>query len=415
MPEVTNFKCISCHQTYPISNIRYRCSCGNLLEVNHNWTLFFSKNDLEKYKNVPSGVWRYKPIIYPDIPDKNIVMRGEGRTNLYRATENINAFSGSKKLYFKHEGENPTGSFKDRGMTVGITEALNRKMNTVFCASTGNTSASLAAYASYAGLHSVVIIPEGKIAHGKLAQALAYGAEVFSVKGTFDTSMQVVQQLASRKGWYLLNSVNPWRIEGQKTIIFELLENLEWQTPDWIVIPAGNLGNTSAFGKALKESIDLGLINDIPKLVAVQANGAQPFVKYWKSSSFIPEQNPYTLATAINIGNPVSYLKGMSALKYTNGLATNVSDETIMNAKAIIDSSGIGCEPASATTLAGIKKLIENGTILPSEKIIAILTGHLLKDPQIVLKYHQNQLEEIQAEYANRIRQIEELEINQEV
>ena len=403
LPEVTIFKCMKCKSTFSISSGRIRCSCGGLLEIKHEWTFFSPKKELKQYEHNPSGVWRFKPIIHPSISDKDIVMRGEGYTGLYNASQRILDFAGCKNLLFKHEGENPTGSFKDRGMTVGISEAKRLGMNTVICASTGNTSASLAAYASYAGIKSTVILPKGKVAFGKLSQALAYGAKVYTVEGTFDLALQHVIDLATKDGRYLLNSINPWRIEGQKTIIFELLENLKWESPDWIVTPAGNLGNTSAFGKALKEAQELELINKIPKLVAVQAKGSEPFVKYWASGKYKPEPNPQTLATAINIGNPVSHSKALEALKFTNGVATSVSDQSILDAKALIDGAGIGCEPASASTLAGIRKLVDEGTILPSEKIVAILTGHLLKDPQIIIDYHQNQLESINSTYANKI------------
>ncbi len=384
-----------------------RCSCGGLFEVNHDWTLFTPRNDLKKYEHHPSGVWRFKPIIHPEFPENEIIMRGEGNTGLYNASQRILDYAGCKNLLFKHEGENPTGSFKDRGMTVGISEAKRLAMHTVVCASTGNTSASLAAYASYAGIKAVVILPEGKIAFGKLSQAVAYGAEVYTVKGTFDLALEYVLDLAKRDGRYLLNSINPWRIEGQKTIILELLENLTWQPPDWIVVPAGNLGNTSAFGKALKEAQELELIEEIPKLVAVQASGSDPFVKYWASGEYKPEYNPQTIATAINIGNPVSHSKAHEALRFTSGIATSVSDQSILDAKALIDGAGIGCEPASASTLAGIKKLVDEGNILPSENIVAVLTGHLLKDPQIIIDYHQNQLEGVKSTFINKIKRYE--------
>ncbi|PWI46696.1 threonine synthase [Candidatus Heimdallarchaeota archaeon B3_Heim] len=403
LPEVSTFKCITCKKTYSIASGSIRCSCGGLLEIKHDWTLLSPKKELEYYEHHLSGVWRFKPIIHPSIPDKDIVMRGEGNTGLYNASQRILDYAGCTNLLFKHEGENPTGSFKDRGMTVGISEAKRLGMHTVVCASTGNTSASLAAYASYAGMKATVILPKGKVAFGKLAQALAYGAKVYTVEGTFDLALQQVIDQASKDGRYLLNSINPWRIEGQKTIIFELLENLKWETPDWIVAPAGNLGNTSAFGKALKEAQELELITEIPHLVAVQAKGSEPFVKYWESGKYNPEPNPRTIATAINIGNPVSHSKAFEALKFTNGVATSVSDQSILDAKALIDGAGIGCEPASASTLAGIKKLVDEGTILASEKIVAILTGHLLKDPQIIIDYHQHQLENIQSIYANKI------------
>ena len=408
LPEVSIFRCIDCSSTYSVLSGRMRCTCGGLLEVKHHWDLFSPKEELTKFENSQSGVWRFKPLIHHVILDKDIAMRGEGYTGLYNASQRILDFAGSKNLLFKHEGENPTGSFKDRGMTVGISEARRLGMHTAVCASTGNTSASLAAYASYAGIKATVILPKGKVAFGKLSQALAYGAKVYTVEGTFDLALQQVINLASKKGRYLLNSINPWRIEGQKTIIFELLESLNWETPDWIVAPAGNLGNTSAFGKALKELCELELIQEVPRLVAVQAEGAKPFVNYYHKGKYEPEPHPQTLATAINIGDPVSYLKASGALSFTNGLATSVSDQSILDAKALIDSAGIGCEPASASTLAGIRNLINEGVILPSEKIIAVLTGHLLKDPQIVVDYHQSQLMNIESTYANQILNYED-------
>ena len=382
---------------------RMKCECGGLLEIKHQWELFSPKADLKIYSNNPSGVWRFKPLIYPEIPDKDIVMKYEGNTGLYNASQQILDFAGCNSLHFKHEGENPTGSFKDRGMTVGVSEAKHLGMSTVVCASTGNTSASLASYASYADINAIVILPKGKISFGKLSQTLAYGAKVYTVEGSFDLALQKVLKLSLQSGNYLLNSINPWRIEGQKSIIFELLENLNWESPDWIVAPAGNLGNTSAFGKALKEAQELELINAIPHLVAVQAEGSEPFVKFWTSGNYEPEPHPQTLATAINIGDPVSYSKAFEALKFTRGVATSVSDQSILDSKALIDASGIGCEPASASTLAGIKRLIDEGIILPSEKIAAILTGHILKDPRIVMDYHQEQLKDINSTYLNQI------------
>lgn len=389
----------------------FKCDCGGLLEVQHDWSLYSPIKDMEQYQKFPSGVWRFKPLIYPGLSDEKIIMRGEGLTRLYQSPEKIIKYTGSKKISFKHEGENPTGSFKDRGMTVGISEANNLKVTGVICASTGNTSASLAAYAAFAGFKSIVIIPKDKIAFGKLAQTIAYGAMVYQIKGNFDDSLELVQRVAKQNHLYLLNSINPWRIEGQKSIIFELLEQRNWNVPDWIVVPAGNLGNTSAFGKALKEAKELELINDIPHLVSVQAEGAQPFVRFWNSGKFIPEDEPDTLATAIRIGNPVSYYRSFQSLKFTKGLAIACSDQEIFDAKAIIDSAGIGCEPASASTLAGIKNLLDTGTILPSEEVIAVLTGHVLKDPQSILDYHQKSISSIKSNFANKIRSIDELEI----
>jgi threonine synthase len=407
LQEVSAFKCIECKKTFDISSELLNCSCGGLIEIIHDWTQYSPKEELKKYENSSSGVWRFKPLVHPEIHADKIVMRGEGYTGLYNAPRRILEYGGCKNLFFKHEGENPTGSFKDRGMTVGVSEAKRLGMHTVVCASTGNTSASLAAYASYAELNSIVILPEGKVAFGKLSQALAYGATVYTVEGTFDYALQCVRDLSQKNGRYLLNSINPWRIEGQKTIIFEILEDYQWDPPDWIVLPAGNLGNTSAFGKALKEAQELELISEIPRLIAVQAEGVNPFVKYWTTGEYMPERNPQTLASAINIGDPVSYMKAFESLRYTNGLAISVTDQSILDAKALIDGAGIGCEPASASTLAGIKNLVDDGTILPSERIVAVLTGHLLKDPQIIVDYHQGRLKGITSTFPNRIRRFD--------
>jgi threonine synthase len=399
-----NFKCISCDTDYSINRKQLTCSCSGLLEVIHHWEDFNVSKELRKYENSKSGVWRFKPLIHQIIGSKEIVMRGEGRTGLYKAPKKVISYAGKQKILFKHEGENPTGSFKDRGMTVAISEAKRLNMTKVSCASTGNTSASLAAYAAFGELESYVIIPKGKVAFGKLSQSIAYGAKVIEIEGTFDDALKEVIELSRIKGMYLLNSINPWRIEGQKTIILELLEQMMWEIPDWIIVPAGNLGNTAAFGKALREAKQLELIDNLPRIISVQAEGAQPFVKFWESGKYIPEKEPKTLATAINIGDPVSVKKAINSLKKTNGLAISVSDQEILDAKAIIDSSGIGCEPASAATLAGIKKLVDEGIILSTERVVVVLTGHILKDPQIISDYHNEKILGIKAAYVNRLK-----------
>ena len=400
--DVMSFKCVHCGTDYLITYTELYCSCGGLLEIQHSWIDLDIKKELEKHAQNPSGVWRFKPLIHQLINDKDIITRGEGKTGLYKATSKINKYSGTSNIQFKHEGENPTGSFKDRGMTVAMSEAKRLKKLKVICASTGNTSSSLAAYAAFGELDAYVVIPKGKIALGKLAQAIAYGAHVLEIEGTFDTALKKVTEMSSTEQMYLLNSINPWRIEGQKTIIFELLEQLQWQVPDFIVVPAGNLGNTSAFGKALREAKELGLIDLLPRIISVQAEGAKPFADYWKTGKFQPVEKPNTLATAINIGNPVSIEKALRTIKETKGMVISVSDQEILDAKALIDGSGIGCEPASAATLAGIKQLVEKGTIMKSEKVIAILTGHILKDPKIISDYHSNSINGIQSTYANK-------------
>jgi threonine synthase len=290
-------------------------------------------------------------------------------------------------ILFKHEGENPTGSFKDRGMTVAITQAVRLGARAVACASTGNTSSSLAAYAAQAALRAIVFVPAGRIAAGKLAQTLAYGALCLQVRGDFDAAMRLVLEASQRMEMYLVNSINPFRIEGQKTIVWELLQDLEWNPPDWIVVPAGNLGNTSAFGKALIEARDAGWISRMPRLAAIQASGANPFYRSFRQDFAQRHRlTPETVATAIRIGDPVSYDKAVSAIRATNGVVEEVTDQELMQAKRDIDRMGIGCEPASATTLAGVRKLRASGVIHLRERIACVLTGHVLKDPDAILK-----------------------------
>lgn len=340
-----------------------------------------------------SGVWRFRELILPGLSSAEIVTRLEGRTRLYQPRR-LAAELGLESLSFKHEGENPTASFKDRGMTVGVTKAVLDGAKAVACASTGNTSASLAAYGAAAGLPVFVFIPEGKIARGKLVQTLAYGAHVLQVKGNFDDAMRLVEESCRAFELTLLNSINPWRIEGQKSIVFEIMDDLEWRAPDWIVCPAGNLGNTSAFGKALRELRALGLIDKMPRLLAVQAEGASPFARYFearqrdKSVAIEPSAEPETVATAIRIGNPKSWEKAIREVEASEGLVMSVSDDEILQAKVQIDRAGIGCEPASAATLAGIKRLIAQSVIKPEHKIVAVLTGHILKDADTAWMAH---------------------------
>src|SRR5256886_7393701 len=275
-------------------------------------------------------------------------------------------YGGLDRLVFKHQGVNPTGSFKDNGMTCGVAQALRLGMTRVACVSTGNTSASMAAYASAAGLQPVIFIPHGNIAFGKLAQALEYGARTIQVDANFDQILALVRRLAGKLGIYLLNSINPFRIEGQKTIMAEMLDQRDWLAPDWIVLPGGNLGNISAFGKGLRELKDLGLIHHLPRLAVIQAEGAAPFYEFVRSadrSRLNPVKHPETLATAIKIGDPVSWPKALREIDSSDGIVEKVSEQEIADAKAVIGRCGIGCEPASAATLAGIRKLTQAGVI----------------------------------------------------
>lgn len=395
-----SLRCISCTKEYPLNEVRYLCDCGEQLDVWHdpeNLRPHVSRALFDaRLSGAPgpklnpvtdSGVWRYREMILPVAPEQ-IVSRREGNTPLYEHPALTN-YIGVSEFYAKHEGQNPTGSFKDRGMTVGATQAKALGARAVACASTGNTSASMAAYAAQAGMPSLVFIPAGKIAAGKLAQALAYGAKTLQIDGDFDDAMNLVQEVCNKLGVYLLNSLNPFRLEGQKAIVFEILQGFGWQAPDWIVLPAGNLGNTSAFGKALYEAKLLGLIDRVPRLAAIQAAGSAPF--YQSYQSHFAERKTVkaeTVATAIRIGNPVSYGRAIRTLGWTDGLVEAVTDDEIMDAKAMVDRVGIGCEPASAASVAGARKLVAAGVIKPGETVVGILTGNLLKDPGATVAYH---------------------------
>jgi threonine synthase len=334
-----------------------------------------------------SGVWRFREIVLPSAD--TVVSHPEGNTPLLHRVV-LDRWAGVEHLLFKHEGHNPTGSFKDRGMTVGVTQAKRIGATAVACASTGNTSASLAAYAAQAGLPALVFVPADGVAAGKLAQSLAYGARTFLVRGDFDDCLRLVEEASAQLGVYLLNSINPFRIEGQKTIVLELLQQLAWESPDWIVLPAGNLGNTAAFGKALREARQWGLISRLPRLAAVQAAGAAPFARSF-AEGFAQRHRvkAETVATAIKIGNPASYDRAVQAITDTDGVVLAVTDEELLEAKAAIDASGVGCEPASAASLAGLRHLVGKGIVKPSDRSVAVLTGHVLKDPGLLLRYHQ--------------------------
>ena len=391
----SKFRCIRCGREYEPGSV-FRCECGGLLEVVHEpmrWDRSVVDSRLcPMGPPYSSGVWRYKELIHPGLAAGMIVTRPEGNTNVYHR-KSVSEFAGVANLSLKHEGENPTGSFKDRGMTVAVSEAVRQKAKAVACASTGNTSASMAAYAAQAGLKGVVFVPEGEISYGKLSQALAYGSKVVQVPGSFDDAMRIVQEVSKDLGLYLLNSINPWRVEGQKTIVFELLHQRGWVPPDWIVVPAGNLGNTSAFGKAISELVALGWIEKVPRIASIQAEGAAPFYKLWKGGgSSLEALKPETVASAIKIGNPVSWEKAIKVIRETDGVVEVVSDAEIMEAKAVIDASGVGCEPASAASVAGVRKLVKNGVIKPDEDVVCVLTGNLLKDSDATIGYHTGKL-----------------------
>ena len=337
-----------------------------------------------------SGVWRFRELVLPGIDDGDLVTQWEGNTPLL-LRESVARWANVPSLLLKHEGHNPTGSFKDRGMTVAVSQAMRIGASAVSCASTGNTSASLAAYAALAGIPAIVLVPAGQVALGKLAQTLAYGARTLLVRGDFDDCLRLARESSERLGVYLANSINPFRIAGQTTIVFELLQQLGWRAPDWIVLPAGNLGNTAAFGAALRLARETGLIDSSPRLAAVQAEGAAPFAQSFRGG-FAERKTvrAETVATAIKIGDPASYDRGVCAIRETNGVVLDVSDAEILEAKAVIDASGVGCEPASAASVAGARRMARDGTISPRDRVVAVLTGHILKDPGILIDYHKD-------------------------
>jgi threonine synthase len=370
-------------------------TCGGLLEVLHappalrgeDLRALFAQRRADG-SDGGSGVWRYREIVLPDAGD-HIVSHPEGNTPMLSRAR-VSAWAGVGELLLKHEGHNPTGSFKDRGMTVGVTQARRIGARAVACASTGNTSASLASYAAHAGIPALVFVPAGQVALGKLAQSLAYGARTLMVKGDFDACLALVQEASARLGIYLLNSINPFRVEGQKTIALEALEQLGWNPPDWLVLPAGNLGNTAAFGKALREAHELGLIDRVPRIAAIQAERAAPFAQSFREAFATRHKvKAETVATAIKIGDPASFDRAVQAIRFSNGVVTTVSDAEILDAKAVVDAAGVGCEPASAASVAGVRRLVREGVIRRDDRVVAVLTGHILKDPGALLHYHR--------------------------
>ncbi len=400
--------CVECAAKHPALEVRYRCDCGGTLDVVHDEGKRRSSIALQTFDARRasfdaldrSGVWRFRELVLP-LPPEHIVSKQEGNTPLYDSPP-LAKYAGVAELRLKHEGENPTGSFKDRGMTVAVSVGRALGMESVACASTGNTSASMAAYAASCGMRSYVFLPEGKVAYGKLSQSLAYGARTIQIRGNFDQAMDLVERACRERGAYLVNSINPFRIEGQKAIAFELLSDLRWRVPDWIVLPGGNLGNSSAIAKGLLELRALELIPSLPRLAVIQAEGANPLYRaFVQRTPFAPVADPQTIATAIRIGNPVSFKKCMRGIEATRGVVEQASDQEILDAKAQVDAAGIGAEPASCATVAGIRKLTARGIIGRNERVCAILTGHVLKDPDAVIGYHRSQLDGIAPGFAN--------------
>ncbi|MFY9529975.1 MAG: threonine synthase [Candidatus Acidiferrales bacterium] len=408
-------RCIvpGCDSLYGIGERIYVCPrCGGPLEIELRLETVGDARALRKQWETRSasmdardrsGVWRFRELL-PFDDAAPVVTLFEGNTPLYDAPR-CAEYCGLAALRLKHQGCNPTGSFKDTGMTTAVTHAVLLGARTVVCASTGNTAASLAAYAARARLQCVILVPRGQISAAKLAQAMDYGAAVLEIEGNFDAAMRLVQELGDDASIYIANSINPFRIEGQKTVAFELMQQCAWRVPDQIVVPGGNMGNSSALGKGFEELARLGLADRLPKINVIQAEGAAPLARLFESldkhlftdgsllpEKLIPVEHPRTLATAIRIGAPVSWKKGLRAVLRSHGQIIAVSEQEIADAKAMIGRDGIGCEPASATTVAGIRKLVVSGHIQREESVVAVLTGHLLKDPDYVSHYHRGTL-----------------------
>jgi threonine synthase len=423
----------ACGAQFGVNERLYTCrKCGGLLdlitptdatadELKARWTKRLASFAAEDR----SGVWRYRDLL-PFAKDAPVVTLQEGNTPLFEA-KRAASFCGLDALKLKHQGCNPTGSFKDTGMTAAVTQARVLGAKLLVCASTGNTSASLAAYAAQAGLACAILVPEGQISLAKLAQSLDYGAAVLEIEGNFDDAMRVIQELAADPAVYLVNSINPFRLEGQKTVAFELAQQLGWRVPDHLIVPGGNLGNSSALGKGFAELYNLGVINRLPKITIVQAAGAAPlaalFAAPWQDKMretndfsaaqnefYAPVAQPRTLATAIKIGSPVSWKKALRATEWTGGGALSVTEQEIADAKAVIGRDGVGCEPASATTVAGLKKLTAQGLIRADEEVVCVLTGHVLKDADYVINYHRGELRSgadlLHSPFANRPQRV---------
>jgi threonine synthase len=400
-PAIAKLRCIACRSTPASATQNFRCAnCGDLLEFFFSGWVFdpaalksrWLNRKTSLYPLDQSGVWRFRELL-PHIPEEHAITLREGNTPLYQLPR-CARIAGLDTLHAKHQGMNPTASFKDTGMTFAASSAHQGGFRWVACASTGNTSASVAAYAARGNMHSLVLIPEGKISWGKLSQSLDYGALTCQLRTDFDGCVRILNELVRQKPVYLLNSVNPYRIEGQKTAGIELLEQLGWEPPDHIIVPGGNLGNSSAIGKALLEMRDLKLITRLPKLSIIQAQGANPFYRCVREfgGKKLEPMTADTAATAIRIGNPASWKKALRVLQATGGEVEQVTEVEIAAAKAEIGADGVGCEPASAVTLAGLKKLAKRGFVKSSESVVLILTGHLLKDPDFTIRFHRGEM-----------------------
>ena len=394
-PPRLQLRCTECAAAQSERDAAVFCeTCGGLLAFELDSSAGF---DVARYRDVlaerrrsndvidRSGVWRFRELL-PAIAPSDVVSLREGDVPLYEARRGA-VYANANRVRYMHLGMNPTASFKDFGMTVAMSHARARGARLAVCASTGNTSASMAAYAARVGMTAVVLVPDAGISEAKLAQTLDYGARVLAIGGDFDAALEIVRTLDARR-FAIVNSVNPLRIEGQKTTALLLLESSGWHVPDWVVLPGGNLGNSSAIGKGFREAHALGLIDRIPRLAVVQAAGAAPFVRAFESGEPLQPVHAQTTATAIKIGAPASWRKSLGEVRASNGTVLAVPDETIADARAVIGIDGIGCEPASAASLAGLRVLVERGVIAANDDVVLMLTGHMLKDTAYAAAYH---------------------------
>jgi threonine synthase len=413
------YECINCGEQYNVYDIKYRCDkCGGLLNVEHDlealkkvsaedWKKIFDERTMSRDFPYGSGVWGKKEWVLPQIKDENIISMYEGNTNVYMA-QRLGKELGMKDLWVKLCGNSHTGSFKDLGMTV-LVSAVNqmladgKKLKAVACASTGDTSAALAAYAAAADIPALILLPNNKVSTAQLIQPIANGAHVLALDTDFDGCMKIVQEMTLDPNIYLANSMNSLRMEGQKTVAIEICQQFSWTAPDWIILPSGNLGNISAIGKGFLMLKELGLIDKLPRLVCAQAANANPLYESYRTNfkEFKPVKAKSTLASAIQIGNPVSYDRAVKILKQFDGVVEQATEEELANAAARADLTGMYCCPHTGVALATLFKLLDDGIIQKDERVIVVSTAHGLKFSDFKVKYHQSQLENIQSKYAN--------------
>ncbi len=418
----SSLRCIACGRGYSPGEIRYECeACSGLLEVAHDLERLKKLRDGAAWRRLfdgrlgvrsgvhRSGVWRFHELVLPDLPESAIVTKPEGNTNLYRSPR-LEAESGTASVHIKHEGENPTLSFKDRGMSAGVSFARHLGVGLVACASTGDTSAAMAAYAAQVeGMRGVVVLPKGKISMEQLSQPIASGCLTVSLPADFDTCIRLLREVCRKHPVYLLNSVNPVRIEGQKSIAYETLQQLVWDPPDWIVVPVGNAGNISAIGKGLFDLHALGIIDRLPRLLGAQAEAAAPLAQAHSEGyrERVRVKAADTAASAIRIGDPVSYDKAVAAVRRSNGAFLSASEQEIMDAKALVDATGVYICPNSATAVAAFLKARGEGIIGAGDRVVIVATAHGCKFSQATIDYHGGRLAGVVPGRANRVIELE--------